>query len=189
MELRIRNRITNQDMLIMIPLVLLAVFSLLGGFIEMPHNLAHIRLFSSFLHHALPAASLTLEDHSLEWMLQGISALLTLGGLFIAYQLYIKSRKIPHRWAQHYSRAGCFLMQGWKFDRLYEIMVIRPVTYLSEINKWDFIDRIYLFMAGSAQWWHNILVKTQNGRVRWYIMGTALGILLILAIINFLWFF
>jgi NADH-quinone oxidoreductase subunit L len=174
---------------VVIPLVLLAVCSLLAGFIEIPHNLAHVSLFSSFLHHALPINVFRVEDPGLEWLFQGISALLTLGGVFIAYLLYVKKTENTRLWAQQYTPVRLFLQKGWKFDRVYEVLFVRPVTYFSEINRQDFIDSIYRMMAGSTRWWHNILVKSQNGSVRWYIMGTAFGILLILAIINFIWFF
>ncbi|MBS0000522.1 MAG: NADH-quinone oxidoreductase subunit L [Cyclobacteriaceae bacterium] len=169
--------------LILIPLIVLAVFSMLAGFIEMPHNMAHVDLFSGFVQFSLPEAMPQINKPGLEWLFQGISSLMTLGGIFTAYFLYLRRPEKPRQWAHQYSRTRQFLLEGWKFDRLYRYLVIRPVTYLSEVNREDFIDRIYILMAESTRWWHTLLVKTQNGRVRWYIMGTALGVLLILAII------
>jgi NADH-quinone oxidoreductase subunit L len=166
-------------------LILLAVLSLVAGFIEMPHNLAHVELFSGFMHEGLPAIILGNIDRSLEWLVQGITALLTLGGVYLAYQLYVRKPGKTREIAIRYQGIKQFLFEGWEFDYVYRKVIIDPITYLAEINRRDFIDGFYTLVAESTRWWHGVLSRTQTGRLRWYIMGITLGVVFILAIIIF----
>ncbi len=173
---------TRPGLSVKISLVILAVLSLVAGFIEMPHNLAHVDLFSGILNQVLPEVNVRIQDVSVEWLSQGISALLVLAGVYLAYHFYVRDPVRMEKVALRYGGVKNFLLEGWKFDRLYHLTLVRPLTFLSEVNRRDFIDRIYELMAGSTRWWHGMVSRTQTGNVRWYIMGVTFGVVLILAI-------
>ena len=170
--------------LIKIPLIVLAVLSVIGGFIELPDTMGHFAIFSSFLDMTLPAVK-TIERSVSELTLQIIVSLTALLGVYIAYRLYIKisvskAENVKQNLIQK------FFFAGWGFDWLYDRIFVRPVVFLAKINKNDFIDYIYTFLAWLNRMLNLILARTQTGKIRWYAMGIVLGAIITLTIVAFL---
>ena len=165
--------------LILVPLVVLAVLSVIGGFIQTPLTLGGVSIFSGFLTSTLPEV---IEKHfsvGLEILFQVITAVLALLGIFIAYVLYVK-RKPAER--SHSALAG-FLLSGWAFDKIYDVIFVKPVVWMAEIDRHDFIDYFYTFIAWLTGVGHTILRQTQTGKLRWYAMGLVIGAILTISIV------
>lgn len=168
---------------IKIPLVILAVFSVIAGFVEMPHTLGGFAPFAAFMHTILPHA----EGHGFigtELILQIIASFVTLFGLLIAYVIYYKSPHLLTPLIQNRSLQNVhqFLFNGWGFDALYHAIFIQPFIYLSRINKRDVFDAIPLWITWVNRGLYWILHQTQTGNVRWYASGIAVGAILLIAI-------
>ncbi len=170
--------------LMTIPLVILAVLSLVGGFIELPHTLGHVALFSDLLQPVLPGIEANESIARNEWIFQVLAGVLALSGVYLAYLYYIKNpelRKELHE-SSLIQGAHQFWRSGWGFDGLYNALLVRPFVYLSAANKNDIIDKIYTYTTSATQFLHQQLARTQNGVMRWYIMGMVLGAVLILTL-------
>jgi NADH-quinone oxidoreductase subunit L len=165
--------------LILIPLVVLAVLSVIGGFIQTPSTLGGVSVFSDFLTQTLPAVVTSHFSEGLEILFQIITAVLALLGVFIAYVLYVKRR--PAERSQ--SVPANFLFNGWGFDRVYDIVFVKPVVWIAEIDKHDFIDYFYAFIAWFTGIGHQILKQTQSGKLRWYAAGLVIGAILTISIV------
>lgn len=172
---------------VLIPLAVLAFFSIAAGFIELPRTLGDKPLFSHFLSATLPVAH---EGHgglASEIILQIVTALVSLGGVYVAYLFYIRH---PERTAAFASgsmeKARRFLFSGWGFDALYNTLFIHPYVWLARVNRRDFIDRFWDFVAWFNEGFHLALSFSQTGKVRWYVMVLAFGAALTLAIMVFL---
>ncbi len=76
--------------LIKIPLVILAVLSVAGGFIELPHNIAHFTPFSDFLNKSIPTVQLSEPAYSSEFLLQMIASVTAFAGILLAYFFWLK---------------------------------------------------------------------------------------------------
>jgi NADH-quinone oxidoreductase subunit L len=166
------------------PLVVLAILSLAGGFIELPHNFAHFTLFTDYLKPVLPVTIINEELAAVEWMFQILAAVVALSGIFIAYLYYLKK---PHlvRTIERSEPAMAlhrFWHSGWGFDTLYDYAFVRPYVFLSKINKGDFIDWIYKGITSLAQGLNQLFARTQTGMLRTYMLGVLAGALLILTI-------
>ena len=170
--------------LIKIPLIVLAVLSVIGGFIELPDTMGHFAIFSSFLDMTLPVVK-TIEGTVSELTLQIIVSVTALLGVYIAYRLYIK---IPVSKAEDVKQnlIQKYFFAGWGFDWLYDKIFVRPIVFLAKINKNDFIDYIYTFVAWLNRMLNLILARTQTGKIRWYAMGIVLGAIITLTIVTFL---
>ena len=73
------------------PLIILAVLSLIGGFIELPDAWGHFALFSDFIQHTLPPVHLAVESHSTEIIFQLIHCCNWISQQYIlTYLFYIK---------------------------------------------------------------------------------------------------
>lgn len=168
--------------LITIPLIVLAVLSLIGGFIELPHTLGHLTLLSDFLDPVLPSVSLRPDASTMEWMMQAVAAAVALSGVYVAYVFYLKKPE----WSDRIKDSGKVLHQfwfsGWGFDALYETILVRPFVFLADVNKKDVVDKVYEGIVSTAEALHRLLAFTQSGLLRWYIMGIVIGGILILTL-------
>jgi NADH-quinone oxidoreductase subunit L len=166
----------------MVPLVILAVLSIVGGFVELPRTLCNMPLFSNFLQPVFggtPAAGSVVHD---EGMLQIGASLVSLAGIFMATLFYVirpayaktvSSTKL----FQHISK---FWFAGWGFDALYDTILVRPFLWIVRMNRNDIIDSGYTGIAYLNRAIHGTLSKTQTGNLRWYAMGIAVGAVVVL---------
>ena len=166
-----------------IPLVILAVLSLVGGFIELPHTLGHLELFSDFLKPVLPAVTLQQNvTTGTEWTIQIVTGILSLTGVYLAYVFYLKRPEFPAQIKELTDGLHGFWQSGWGFDALYNTLLVRPYVYLSTINKKDVIDKFYGLIVSTSEWFHDVFAKTQAGILRWYVMSIVIGAILILTL-------
>lgn len=164
-----------------IPLIVLAFFSVTAGFIEWPHNMVHVTLFSDHVQKVLPETVMKPNLPS-EWFLQAVAALTTLAGIYLGYTMYYGKAGV--RWQQSPNLASTreFLFSGWKFDQLYNFIFVKPFLFLTRINKSDVIDRLYNGIAQGSLRLSNWFSVSQNGSLRLYIVGVLAGILFIITL-------
>ena len=177
-EMKIRP-LHRPGKLIAVPIIILAVLSLIGGFIEMPENMGPVHLFTTLFTKTLPAVKINGPGNS-ELLFQIISAVISTGGVYIAYLLFYKGSHIVS-----FFRAGKinkFFLEGWGFDKLYNFMFVRPVVWLSEIDRKDFVDLIYKTTALGTEYFNQLLSKTQNGKLRWYVLFLTAGVVIIITL-------
>jgi NADH-quinone oxidoreductase subunit L len=123
-----------------------------------------------------------------EWLFQLVAAIVSLGGVFVAYLFYIKSPQLlasieRSEFAMALHR---FWHSGWGFDGLYDALIVRPYVFISRLNKRDFIDSFYTGLARLAEGFHEMFSETQNGVLRNYVAGIVVGAIMILTISLFL---
>ena len=173
---------------ITLPLVVLAVLSIAGGFVELPDTLGHYTPFSDFLSSALPAPPGAHGASGSELMLQVIAAVASLLGIYAAYLFYVRVPEYADALAR--TEAGAvlhrFWFTGWGFDRLYDKSIVQPYLWIARANKDDFMDLIYDGIAAIIRGLYRVAVRTQTGQLRWYATGIALGAVVTLAIVVFL---
>jgi NADH-quinone oxidoreductase subunit L len=159
------------------PLIILAVLSIIGGFVEMPASIGNIHLFSKLVDNTLPAV-VTIGGEGMELLFQVLSAIIALSGIYIAYLVYFKKPALSEPFA--HSRINKFFEKGWGFDKLYDALFVKPVVWLSVIDKNDFFDLWNKGLSGLALFLNRMFSITQNGKLRWYLLSFAIGIALIL---------
>ena len=169
-------------------LFVLAVLSVVGGFVEVPQTLVHITRFSDFLHTALPSPGAIHGEFSTELTLQIITSVVSLLGIALAYLLFLSR---PHvidtlmgtAWGAAVQR---WWLAGWGFDKVYDSLVVEPYTWMAQVNKDDVLDAISRGTARSARRAHRLLSQTQTGHVRWYAASIAAGAVIFIALAVFL---
>jgi NADH-quinone oxidoreductase subunit L len=173
----------------LVPLVILAVLSIVGGFVELPRTLGNAPLFSEFLR---PVFNEKAAEHSgiaSEAVLQIGATIVALAGIFVAVLFYL----LRPEYAKEIGNIGMFesmrkfWLSGWDFDALYDRLFVRPFLWIAELNKKDLIDSGYTGIANLNRSLNALLSKTQTGSIRWYAMGTAVGAVVFLGIIMFLY--
>ena len=165
------------------PLIILAILSIGAGFIEWPHNLLHVSMFSDFVHHVLPA-TIEREGVPSAIILQGIAILITLLGVYTGYvNCYRKPIWNTDVYQTDlFQQLRNFWFKGWMFDTLYSNVFVKPFLFITRINKSDLFDKIYTGVTNAASWLYGLFSVSQNGSLRWYIGGVLAGILLIITL-------
>jgi NADH-quinone oxidoreductase subunit L len=165
------------------PLLILAVLAVASGFLETPEILGHATAFSHFLGSALP------ESHhpelSVEAPLISVAIIVSLLGLGVAFFFFLQQpgRADGMAAAPLGAQLHRLWFSGWGFDRLYHVLFVAPVVWISEVNKNDIVDQIYHFTAWLHRFVHQLLRTTQSGQVRWYAAGIGLGTVVVVAVV------
>jgi NADH-quinone oxidoreductase subunit L len=170
------------------PLIVLAILSVIAGFLETPRSLGQITLFNRFMQSALPAAEPVHIMMTSELTEQMILVAVALVGIGLAYVLFLRRRDVSGAMARTPIGAAMsrFLFDGWRFDALYDLCVVRPFLWMAAVNRSDGIDRVYTGIAWLNRWLHSLLHQTQTGHVRWYATVMAAGAVVMVALALFI---
>jgi NADH-quinone oxidoreductase subunit L len=167
-----------------VPIVVLSVLSVVGGFVNIPGSLGNVPAFTTLLHSALPQVIEGYHSTISEGLSEGISAVVFGLGLALAYLLFIRRRSLAN--ARASSQVGQvihdFWFGDWGMDWLYDRVFVRPLEWLARIDKQDFIDSFYDAIQFVTQWSWRVLRRTENGRLRWYAAGVTAGTVIFIAI-------
>ena len=125
----------------------------------------------------MPSIATKGSEHT-ELLLLVVSAVIALSGIYVAYLIYLKKPSASESFG--HSRLNKFLEKGWGFDRLYDIMFVKPVVWFSDIDKNDFFDLWNKGLSKLTLFINGLLSTTQNGKMRWYLLSLVIGIAIIL---------
>ncbi len=172
-------------LMVKLPLIVLAVLSVIGGFIEIPETLGNVHLFSNFMHTALPATELSISNTGTEAAFQLITAVVSILGIYLAYVLYMKKRSAVENFvsAPLVTAVHRFWFTDWGLDWLYDRTLVKPFVWLARKDKNDIVDSIYNGTASLMKAFHAGLSRTQNGRLRFYAAMIGVGAAIILGIV------
>ncbi len=169
-----------------LPLVVLAVLSVLGGLLNLPH-LLHVGGSEEWLAHFLgpavgesrPARLLSAQT---EWLLMGVASLLALGAIAWAYWSYVVRQQVPKEEAQ-LAPVERVLADKFYFDELYDWAFVRPVERLSQLlhyyaDAWA-IDGVVNGIGSAVKRLGAEMRRLQNGNIAYYLLGMVFGIALL----------
>ncbi|MBI4526484.1 MAG: NADH-quinone oxidoreductase subunit L [Deltaproteobacteria bacterium] len=161
-----------------LPLVVLAILTVIGGFLGLPE----------FLRSALPPLPEATGSAVHERTLEIIAGLTSIIGMVIAYLLFLRYRPLTDRltatavgWALHR-----YWFMGWGFDWLYDTLLVRPYVWIARVNKGDIFELFYGILTGVSRACYFALSGTETGHVRWYATAIAMGAVIVVAMMVFL---
>ncbi len=171
-----------------IPCIVLAILSVLGGLVETPSFLGHIQSFTDFMHLALPPVQQGATRGMSELGSESIVTLAFLVGIYIAYYFFIQHREYAESLtAPAIAKAlHRFWFSDWGMDWLYERVFVRPVIWVAQFDRRDFVDYIYTGIGLTTKLFYHGVRRTETGRMRWYAAGIAAGSIIFVAIVLFL---
>jgi len=181
------HRPHEPSLLITGPLMILAVFSALAGFLGLPGylgtNLLETFLEPSFRYRYFGEHAAA-HAYSLEIVLTVIAILAAAAGIAVAYYAYIRDRGLPGRLAQRFQ--GLYLAARQKFyvDEIYDAILVRPIQRISDVFLWRVIDEGLIdgIVNGTGelmQYWGSALRRIQSGYTRGYATWILIGALLL----------
>lgn len=168
--------------LMTIPLVVLAIFSVIGGFIGIPEVLGGGHWLSHFLGRVLiPVGEHAALSHSTEYGLMAFAVLVALGGIGLAYAGFKK-----YQANEQYSGLASFFENKWYLDELYNSIIVKPIMSLSALLEKFVekagIDGLVNGIGKSVAWSSTKVRLMQNGMVGTYLFLLVLGIILLFSL-------
>jgi NADH-quinone oxidoreductase subunit L len=177
------------------PLVVLAVLSVVGGWLAAPAFWGGPDYFTNFLapvfggHEVVDAAG-EAAAHQLELILAGVAFGTALLGLAVAYWMYRMRPEKADGLAKSLKPAYTFLLNKYYVDELYAKVVVRPLLWISTSVFWKvadvaIIDGAVNGIAHETTALGDGVRHTQSGNTRSYAVWVVVGAIVIIAVIFF----
>ena len=181
-----------------VPLMLLGVLSLIGGWIGMPHVLGFTNYFEHWLEPIMTHTGGAVQagaEHAMasaggygagvELGLMGLTVVLVLLSIYLAFVFYNKKTELATAWREKLSGLHRVLLNKYYVDEIYYAAVVRPLVGGS-VFLWKFVDVIVIdgSINGAAfvyQMFSQGMRKAQTGRVRSYATAFVLGVVILVA--------
>src|SRR3984957_34737 len=197
-----------------IPLVILAVLSVVGGYVGVPGSLGGNNRFDRFLgpvfHGSAPAdtqqapmgeKSAPAQETegpepksgvSTELTFTAISVAAALLGFALAWQLYYRNPHLPEKIAASMSGTYQTLLHKYYVDELYGALFVRPLINGSTRILWQGVDRKIIDAAvndagDGARHVSDEVRHMQSGNIRSYAGWVAAGSALVIAFMIWMW--
>ncbi len=180
-----------------LPLMLLAVLSAIGGFIQIPLLAGGQRLdaflepvFADLGHVGGGLAEGAAAGHGAavhssvpELTLMVISLAIALLGIFVAHRFYVKDPQAPHRLAERARGLYELLWNKWWVDEIYDARIVQPIVQLSN-RLWKNVDVAVVDaavngVAKKVEQGSGWLRLAQTGYVQLYALIITLGMVVV----------
>lgn len=174
-----RHHIHESPAAMTIPLVVLAILSIVGGFVGVPELFMQggERLTDYLSPVIKPHEGLHIE-HSTEWILIGLTTAISVIGIILAWSRYKTYKE------EQPSAMGKLLQNKWYVDELYDSAIVKPINKLSVAsNRYFERSGIDALVNGVGR-----LVNYGGRQMRWLQSGQV-GNYMLLMIISMLLFF
>lgn len=174
------------------PLIILAVLSVIGGYIGMPKIFAgeNGNLFEHWLEPIYAPAVEKLahygsHSHFEEILLMVVSVALALSAIYFALHVYTKKPQIAENTSKKFKGFYNLLLNKYFVDEVYEAAVVQPIQKGSEKVLWKIADSFVIdgIVNGAAKIvdvFSSIIKKIQNGVAQFYAVIMMIGIAFVL---------
>ena len=199
----------ESPMVMVLPLILLAILSVVGGYVGVPGSLGGQNHFDKFLgpvfrstapalnaHHEQPGETAPPEQtteghepeagHGTEIIFTGISVGAGFLGLFLAWLLYVNKPQLPQRIAASLGSFYHAVLNKYYVDEIYRTLFVKPLIDGSTSILWHGVDQgvIDASVNGTADGAREVsdsLRHMQSGNLRSYAGWIAAGAAAVIA--------
>ncbi|TFU16813.1 NADH-quinone oxidoreductase subunit L [Thermus tengchongensis] len=158
---------------------LLALGSLLAGYLALPHPLPNV--LEAFLKPALAEVEAHHLSLGAEWGLIALSGVVALLGLWLGYTFF--QRKAFPAW---YLTFEAWSRESFYADRVYNALIVNPLKALAEALFYgdSSLLRGYFGLSGTVRNLGQGIARLQTGYLRIYALLFVLGVLLVLGVMR-----
>jgi NADH-quinone oxidoreductase subunit L len=174
-----RHHVHESPAAMTIPLIVLAILSIIGGFVGIPEVFVHGgERLTAFLSPVIPAASHEIVSHSTEMMLMAITTAVAIIAIIAAWLRY-KTYKDEQPTAM-----GKVLENKWYVDEAYDSLIVTPLNKLGVFaNKYFEKSGIDAMVNGVGR-----MVNYGGRQMRWLQSGQV-GSYVLLMVVSMVLFF
>lgn len=173
-----RSHVHESPAAMTIPLIILAILSIIGGFVGIPEVfMQNADRLGEFLSPVIAPVQHTIE-HSTEYILMALTTVLAIVAIIIAWFMYKDYRE------RSTGAFGRVLQNKWYVDELYDSTIVQPVFKLSHIlNRYVERSGIDAIVNGVGR-----LVNYGGRQMRWLQSG-LIGNYILLMVLSMVLFF
>jgi NADH-quinone oxidoreductase subunit L len=198
-DARAKDHIPESGLTITIPLMVLGVLALIGGFVGVPHVLGgllgHIpnkieEFLAPVFHHTQQLHGI--EAHgtpALEFSLMGVSIGIAVVGIFLAWVMYVKNPELPGKFVGSFRWLHRAIFNKWYVDELYDALFVNPTKKLGTFCWKGFdvkvVDGIVNGFGYLVRGFSQVLRITQTGQIHAYAMTMVFGMVILVAVYVF----
>ncbi len=175
------------------PLVILALLSVIGGLIGIPHSLGGSNAFEQWLEPVFERAHSQLiighaSSLTAEYILMTLSVLAGVGGIIFARRVYLHTPGLSDKISGKFRRIYRMLWNKYYVDEVYDFTVVSPIKNGSEKLLWKGFDVKVIdglvngtarLIAGTS----SLMRKIQMGLVQNYAIIFVVGIIILFAVL------
>jgi NADH-quinone oxidoreductase subunit L len=174
-----RHHVHESPAAMTIPLIVLAVLSIIGGFVNIPEMFTHGgERLTEFLSPVINPTGGSTVSHSTEWLLMGLTTVIAVVAILIAWSRYKTYKE------EQPSAFGRVLQDKWYVDELYDSVIVKPLNALGKFSNSVFEK------SGIDALVHGVgrLVNYSSRQLRWLQSGQV-GSYVLLMVISMVIFF
>jgi len=124
-------------------------------------------------------------SHAVEWGLMGLSVLIALIGIAIAYTMYVANTALPGKFTSAFPALHRAVFNKWYIDELYDFLFVNPCKAFGNFLWKGFdvliVDGIVNGVAKVVMGFSAGLKGLQTGYTHNYALGMAVGTVVIIA--------
>jgi len=176
----------------LVPLVLLAALSVVGGWVAAPRLVGGANYFEEFLspvfgHEGHPSTSVRqlfqLGPHPMMELLRAVTGppvIVALIGFLAAWWFYVRRPQTPERLAGTLQTPHKLLLNKYYVDEVYDWVIVRPIVWLSRRLLWQAVDEMAIDgsvngLAHTARSFGDRLRHAHSGNTRSYAAWVVVG--------------
>jgi len=172
-----------------IPLIVLAVLSVVGGFMGVPEALHGSNWIGEFLSpvfaKSAPHLHVSHLEHSTEYALMGTVVGLTIVLIIVAYVTYVGKNTVPAEEGVETNGLHKLVYRKYYIDELYHAVIVKPLYWISSVvESWierSGIDGIVNLFGTTVVGGSKISRRLQTGNIGFYIFIMVVSIIVLLA--------
>jgi NADH-quinone oxidoreductase subunit L len=206
-----RNHLHDAPPAMALALVVLAIGSVLAGYVGIPTALGGHNAIGSWLEPSFSARSVTTlaagqvaeagqeagagetageGERGVELSLMVVSSIVAIVGIGLAAFIWLKRREIANRLAATFPGVYRLLLNKYYVDEIYDATIVQPIRIVSQEGLWrgvdvHIIDGAVNGTASIVDGSSSLLRRLQSGSVRAYAGSLFIGVVLILG--YYLW--
>jgi len=169
-----------------VPLIILAILSIIGGFAGIPHA----SMIEKWLEPVFSPARYKIlsGEHTgglMEYLLMFVSVAIAAAGIYAARWIYLKRIEIALSLAKRYPRIYRLLFNKYYIDEFYDVVIVGPLMKISNDILWKTMDVAMIdgLVNGSAKiidGFGKVFRKIQTGAAQSYAVMFIGGILFVI---------
>lgn len=183
---KVEAQVHESPPVMIVPMILLAILAVIGGYIGLPPVLGVGNAIDQFLHPVFADVQLAEEAAGpvpLEWILMACSVLAAGLGFLAAYWLYVRNWGLAEQMTQRTPGLYRLLYDKYRIDELYGTVIVKPLqslaTVLSSTVERRGIDSAVHGLAWLIDRTGEGVRRLQTGLVRNYALGMFVGVVLV----------
>jgi NADH-quinone oxidoreductase subunit L len=186
----------ESDAMMTIPLIILGILSVIGGWIGIPHVIGEVfggipNIWEHWLHPLIKELPVAAEggnaDASLEWMFMAISVGLAVVSAIVAFQMYVRKPGSAEKVAEGLGPVYRAVYNKYFVDEAYFAVIINPLVKFSR-TLWyyidvNFIDKCTYWVGDIVRGGGSLVRSLQTGNMQQYAMYIGIGLVFVLSIL------